>query len=578
MAKVNLQKNKMSIALLKPKIFSLKNRTLQQLRINFFNKDTLTLFFAVFLVFSIYGTQKTFLLKIMEQGSLHLEILSNTISLTFMSFFFLLIFSNTIVAISSIFMSEEINLFLSLPISKLQLFTAKIIEILSLASWFFVLLITPTIFAYYTVLNLPPIFVISCLILMFLLLIISSAIGIIITTLFVNLIPPQRIKDVLIIVFFFISCYLLSFDHQIRQNNILEHQTGLTQMIEFLQTFRDPHPTWLPSYWITQILTSYILKNNTNLLLLWSLTISTAIGIGSLSFLVFDLYFKRGLTISTQSTKFPKIYFSELFSFLGRVIIPFNQQLRAIIFKEAKIFIRDTTQALQLLMLLVLTFIYLYNFRILNASSQVTGTDIVWWKIILSLANIGFGNFVIVAIATRFIYPSISLEGRSFPLLCATPVTIEKILQYKFYTWLIPTTILSCVLLDSGIMAINGSLENLCWTNLIAIALSIGIVGLGIGIGAVYAKFDWESPAQITASFGSLVYMFISICVIGLSTIPAMLLLIIGTLPEFTSKMDNYQYWMSILCSVFLLFFINIATARKALAAGVNSLKERNRL
>ena len=347
-------------------------------------------------------------------------------------------------------------------------------------------------------------------------------------------------------------------------------------MIEFLQNFKDPHSVWLPSYWISRILNSYILNDNNNLLLFWLLTIVTTLGISSLSFLVFDLFFKRGLIISSQSTRFPKIYFSELFSSIGRIIIPLNQQLRAMIFKEAKIFIRDTTQALQLLMLLVLTFIYLYNFRILNASSQVTGTDVVWWKIILSLANIGFGNFVIVAIATRFIYPSISLEGRSFPLLCATPVTIEKILQYKFYTWLLPTIILSCILLDSGIMAIDGSLENLCWTNLIAIALSIGIVGLGIGIGAVYAKFDWESPAQITASFGSLVYMFIAICIIGLSIIPAMLLLIIGTLPEFTSKMSDYQYWMSILCSVFLLFFINLATARKALIAGANSLKERN--
>lgn len=566
----------MLITLLKPKIFSLKNRTIQQLKTSFVNKDVLTAIFACFLIFSIYSTQNAFINKILESQSLQMEILASALSLTFAGFFMILIFYNTIISISSIYMSEEINLILSLPISKFQFFCAKLVEVLTTSSWFFSLLIIPTLFAYYHTLNLPMTFIFSSFLLLLLLLLIASSIGIIITTLFVNIIPPQRIKDVIIVVFFLVSCYLLSIDQEIRQKSLVENHSSFDQITEFLSGDKSLRPVWLPTTWMTNILSAYILKTNELLPLYWALSIISTIGLAALSFLIFDIFFTRGLNIAKQGVKLPKIYFSELFSLIGRIIIPLNSQLRAIAFKEAKIFFRDTTQALQFLLLLILTFIYLYNFKILNTSTQISGADAIWWKIILTLANIGFGNFVMVAIATRFVYPSISLEGRSFTLLCSTPLTIEKILTYKFFAWLFPVIFLNCLLLDSGIMAIQGSTENLLWTTIISVALSIGIVGLGIGVGAVYAKFDWESPAQIHASFGSLVYMFISICVIGLSCIPATLLVIIGSLTEFTSKMGTSQYYLSIIFSLSLLFFINITTARKAIVAGANSLREKN--
>ena len=56
---------------------------------------------------------------------------------------------------------------------------------------------------------------------------------------------------------------------------------------------------------------------------------------------------------------------------------------------------------------------------------------------------------------TRFVYPSISLEGTTYQILRSVPITLEEFLRYKFLTWFIPICILSLILFISGGMAIQ---------------------------------------------------------------------------------------------------------------------------
>jgi ABC-2 type transport system permease protein len=49
--------------------------------------------------------------------------------------------------------------------------------------------------------------------------------------------------------------------------------------------------------------------------------------------------------------------------------------------------------------------------------------------------------------------------------------------------------------------------------------LTIGLTGLGVGMGAIYPKFINENPAQIAMSVGGILYMIFSLLYIGVTII-----------------------------------------------------------
>ena len=193
----------------------------------------------------------------------------------------------------------------------------------------------------------------------------------------------------------------------------------------------------------------------------------------------------------------------------------------------------------------------------------------------LAVANLGLGSCVISAIATRLVFPSVSLEGKCFDLLRSAPLGLAQLLRYKFLVWLLPVTAIALVVLVSGSLAIFVPLDAILATAFIAICLSISIVGLAIGIGGVYAEFDWDSPSQIATNYGSLVFMFFATVCIFISLIPAAVLLVFTIVPSLQEQVDSHSYLTIVVSAAALCLLINTAIARHALAAGEKSLSKK---
>jgi len=563
----------MALTLLRPHILSYKNRLFSRKQ-GVFNRELLALLLSICLAGFIYAVDLAFLQSIIKHPSYSPVLLENLMRMFLFSFFMLLAFSNLIVALSTLFLSQDISLLLVAPVSSPRLFAAKLIETIFVSSWIFFLFAVPVCAAYGHALGLPASFYIICLLSAIPYVLIPAALAFVFVVIFVNLIPPYRMRDLLVVIAFCCSAALLYLGHT-SPEYFPEEEQKMNELVAFLKNFHDPQPVWMPSRWIADLLSPYLGTSVPRPELRVAMLIGTSLAITALAFLAFDSLFQRGLAVSSQGSKNNKVYGSEITALLGRICIPFQPQLRAMAYKEARMFIRDTTQALQLMMLLLLTFMYLYNFRALRSASHFSEEGLVWWQVILSVANVIFGACVVSAIATRFVFPSISLEGRAFPLLRSTPLSILQLLQYKFITWLLPMLALAIILLVSGSMAIQASNETIAATVAVAVALSVGITGLGIGAGAYYARFDWESPAQVTASFGSLVFMLLSLTNILFSAVPILFLFVLTSVPEFAGQMTGTQYALGLLASFALLFSINALTARHALSAGAASLRDR---
>ena len=116
-------------------------------------------------------------------------------------------------------------------------------------------------------------------------------------------------------------------------------------------------------------------------------------------------------------------------------------QKREFLFKDMRLFFRDNTQWSQLILLVVLVAIYIFNIKSLPIHS---GERIPFALVtIISFLNLGLAGFVLSAVAARFIFPAISLEGRQMWLLRSSPLDPRSMLWSKYWMGTVPLLVLA---------------------------------------------------------------------------------------------------------------------------------------
>ena len=110
-------------------------------------------------------------------------------------------------------------------------------------------------------------------------------------------------------------------------------------------------------------------------------------------------------------------------------------------------------------------------------------------------------------------------------IMQTSPIDIKSMIKAKFICWLIPVQTVSFIFFVAGALAIGGTFEAVLLSGASSIILCYGIVGLAIGIGCYFARFDWEHPSQLSASLGSMLFMVSAIILVFLNMLPAWFLL-----------------------------------------------------
>jgi len=198
---------------------------------------------------------------------------------------------------------------------------------------------------------------------------------------------------------------------------------------------------------------------------------------------------------------------------------------REFILKDLRLFFRDNTQWSQLILLAVLLMVYLFNIKSLPLHSG----ERVPFRLVtmISFLNLGLAGFVLSAVAARFIFPAISLEGRQMWLLRSSPLDPQAMLWSKYWMGTVPLLLLALIitvftnwLLQASVFMMSVAVGTIVLYTLAASALALSF-------GAVYPQFGSENAAQIPTSFGGLVYMMSS-----LSLLAAIIVLEAGPVTE----------------------------------------------
>jgi ABC-2 type transport system permease protein len=196
----------------------------------------------------------------------------------------------------------------------------------------------------------------------------------------------------------------------------------------------------------------------------------------------------------------------------SRLLSPFGILRRELVLKELRLFFRDTTQWSQLILLAVLVVVYVFNIKYL----PLRGEGITFFLVnVVPFLNLVLAGFVLASIAARFIFPGVSLEGRTLWLLRSSPMAVRDLLWAKFWVGTLPLLLLALAIVGVTNWLLQVS-DFMFFVSVGSITLmTFALSGLAIGFGTMFPQFETENAAQIPTSFGGLLYMMAAVALIG---------------------------------------------------------------
>jgi ABC-2 type transport system permease protein len=187
---------------------------------------------------------------------------------------------------------------------------------------------------------------------------------------------------------------------------------------------------------------------------------------------------------------------------------PFNHDLAAVMAKDVRTFFRDNTQWSQLLLLVALVIVYIYNFSVLPLEKSPMRIDFLQNE--MAFLNMGLAGFVLSAVSARFVFTAVSSEGEAYWILRSSPMEIKRYLWGKFTFFLFPMAVLGEILIIVTNIFLDVTPFMMWLSSATMFFMVFGIVAMGIGLGALYPNFRYENIAQVSTGFGGVMYMMIS--------------------------------------------------------------------
>jgi ABC-2 type transport system permease protein len=431
------------------------------------------------------------------------------ILLTFLS---MLLFSNLVASLSTYFLARDLELLHAMPVAKSSFFYARLINTTVNSSWMVLFFSLPIFAAYGSVFGGGVTLYVWVALILPLFLVIPASLSILLTHLLVYCLPAKRIRDILFFIglFAFIVMYFL---FRMSQPERLVQPESFGNFMEFLRAMETPSSPYLPSSWSAEILAGTLFERNAEQGFFFAMLASYALFLPlAASWACGKVYFDGWS--KAQEGRQGRRKFAWFDRALDATTRWFPTATGAIMIKDLKTFLRDTTQWSQLFLLLALIVVYLYNFKVLplDRSPMPAGT----LRTLVSFANLALAGFVLSAIAVRFAFPAISLEGKAFWILQSSPISLRALMWSKFWLISVPLLLLGALLVFFS----NVLLQVQPWMmalSLITICLmTFGIAAIGVGCGAHYPNFNYENPAEIPTSFGGAVSMILSVAFIAL--------------------------------------------------------------
>jgi len=499
-------------------------------------------------------------------------IADRTVSIGFLAFFLMLFISNAIGSITTIFRSSETEFLLTKPQPYTSVFSARFTDNLFYSSWATLIVGIPLILAYGRVYKIKAIFMpvlVSFGILPFVAL--PAYMGSALTILL--FLVTKRVGFRKALTFFVLLCgvVVIFFVREGGAPALIMNIRGDIRLLNYyLQNLATASNPYLPNVWFLELLRSAKANSWGDVLFWASLLTSTA-----LAFWVFLLifarkyYFTAYLSSAESLGRKTKLTFNDpTKGLLWKILLGLPQDMKAIIIKDFRLFVRDSGQWGQFTLLVSLLLLYLVNLRLVPMNIRNE-----FWQTVISFTNFAFCGYILATLSVRFVFPSISMEGRSMWRILTSPMAVERMFWAKFMSaFAVFFTIAEIVaVVSNGMLAQSGFMMVLTASGILL--MSVSLTSLSVGLGAIFPSFDSQNPARIASGGGGMIAALLSLAYVGL-------MVVLLALPAY--KYSLYLIGQTgypkteIISSFLLVILLNILASYLPLKLGIRAIKRKD--
>ena len=436
-----------------------------------------------------------------ELGDYLLRIGLSWLFLTFLSF---LAFSGVVSSLSTFFLSDDLRLIMAAPVAGRRVFLARFARTLGQSGWMVVVFLTPVLAGIGTAKCAPWSFVFTASAAVVPFVIIPVGAGALVTLILVNVFPARRARDILMLMGLVFAVSIVLLLRFIQPERLLRVES-MPEVTAFFATLQSPITPLFPSFWAGEALFAGLQggRDLLHLAALWTTAVAVVIGVGA----AYGRWHFAGYSKSQDARKARVSRWRVLDVVVG--LLPMRAVRRHLLVKDLKVFLRDVSQWSQLLLLLALMLVYLYNFRVLDLERIPYMSGVL--KNAYAFLNLAMAGFVMATVSVRFVFPAVSAEGAAFWIIRTAPISLRDFLWSKFWTGLVPVLVMTECLTVAGneLLGVDPFLKQVSAVAIVFMAFAL--VGLAAGLGARYPRFAADNPSQVAGSYGGVAFMIVAV-------------------------------------------------------------------
>jgi ABC-2 type transport system permease protein len=442
-------------------------------------------------------------LYLLQQAQIGQFLFHRFLSMLLYVFFITVNLGNMIVCYATLFRSAEVSFLMGLPISHARVFWIKFIDNFFYSSSTLTLLGLAWLLGYGSYFALPwyfYFFTMFFVLMPFMLL--SGIIAVIILMALIKVATKIGVRWLLsgVTFIYLLAIYLyFHFTNPIRMvQEVMKHYPNVNEYFGYLDA---PVTRYLPNHWVAEFLywsingesvraMSYFFLLMGTLLILVAIAASLAGNMYYRSWsTAMDARAKQGSHVATATR-------ATILDFGGPSF--FRSQMEVIIRRDFWAFLREPSQWLHLLLMMLLLLIFLTSMN----SLQVKLTQ-PFMQMVSFLVVFLFGGFMIASVCLRFVFPAVSLEGEAFWIVRSSPVSLRRLYWHKFTTAFalvlgvgeLLALVSTALLRDSGALTIVAVI--------LTFFMALALTSMNLASGAAFAVYNEKNPIRIASSQGA---------------------------------------------------------------------------
>lgn len=458
---------------------------------------------------TIFGTMYYLTGRIWEVEGLGPFLAQKLVEMLLASLGVLLGFSNVVAALSIFFLSDDLELVLSLPLKRVEFHYARFVDTLVQSNWMMGLFGLPVFFAFGLRSGAPLTYYLALVFAVPALLVIGTNLGIVLSTLLVNFFPARRTRELMFVLTMILIMSLFVLLRALRPERLVNAQE-FDNVAQYLAQMDFSQPVAFPPRWASEIIGATLAGRAVPWLEV-GLLATGALASAAVARWTTAWGFDNGWS-RAQESKAARFYRSSLFDVLVK---PLPRNFRPIVAKELRVFVRDPSQWSQVFLLAGICAIYLVSINALPLDT-FQGPLLRFMQQAMSFLNLGMGGFVMAAVAARFQFPAVSREGRAWWIARGAPVRPTTFLWAKAMMGFVPMFIVGeIVIVGSGLM-LDAHPYLLTAEAITAVFLVFGIGGMAVAMGALWPDFKAENAARAATGPAAVFFMVVALFLVFL--------------------------------------------------------------